>query len=117
MDMTPKRKTDYIKIIQPDGQNMIAAPDYIRKLLGLDPTNVFNRLERLERKVDRLEAPGRQAKILQLLQEHGEHNRIWINNRVGNIQWYDIGQLVDAGLVVHSKAGSVTMYSCKVGSE
>lgn len=115
--MTPKRTEEWIQITQPDGKKMIASPDYIRKLLGLDLTNVFNRLQRLERTVDLLEAPGRQAEILKLLHEHGKHNQSWIKNRVSNFQWYDIAQLLEAGLIVHSKAGTGTMYSCKVGSE
>ena len=93
---------------------MIAAPRYIKKLLGLNLYNVFNRLERLERKVDHLEAPGRQHDILVLLMEHGKHNLVWISNRVINYQWYDIMQLLEQGLIEESKAGSVTMYSATV---
>ncbi len=115
--MTSKRLEDWIQITQPDGKKMLAAPSYIKKLLGLDLTNVFNRLQRLESKVDHLEAPGRQAEILQLLAEHGRHNKFWIENRVGNYQWYDLDQLLNAGLIVASKAGTVTMYSCPERSE
>ena len=115
--MAPMRKTDYVNITQPDGKEMIAPPSYIKKLLGLDLSKVFIRLHRLESKVDHLEAPSRQTEILKLLVEHGRHNRVWIENRIVNVQWYDIGQLLKAGLIVESKAGSVTMYSCPVGSE
>lgn len=115
--MTSKRSEEWIQITTPEGKKLIASPSYIKKLLGLDLSNVYNRLQELEYKVDRLEAPSRQAKILQLLHEHGKHNKFWIQNRVRNYQWYDVGQLLEAGLIVASKAGSVTMYSCPVGSE
>ena len=112
--MTSKRKTDWIEITTPEGKKMIASPRYIKKLLGLDLLNVYNRIERLERSVDLLKSPGRQAQILELLYKHGKHNQVWISNRVSNYQWYDISELVSSGLIVESKAGSVTMYSCAV---
>lgn len=117
--MASERKEDWISIYTPEGEKKIASPSYIRKLLKIESRDqllagVFNRIESLERKVDRLESPGRQAQILELLYKHGKHNRIWIFNRVGNGQWYDIKELVDTGLIVESKAGSVTMYSCAV---
>ena len=112
MSEKTKRTEEWIQITDPDGKRLIASPSYIRKMLGLDLTNVFNRLQRLERHVDRLEAPGRQEKILQLLHEHGKHNRTWIDNRVSDFQWYDMSALLEKGLIVTSKAGSVTMYSC-----
>ena len=112
--MTSERKEDWISIYTPEDERKIASPSYIKKLLGLDLSNVYNRIERLERRVDLLESPSRQAQILELLYKHGKHNRIWISNRVGNVQWSDIKELVDTGLIVESKAGFVTMYSCAV---
>ena len=111
--MTSERKENWINITTPDGKKMIAAPSYVKKLLKLDLLNIYNRIEGLERKIDHLEAPGRQAKILKLLQEHGKHNLVWIRNRVSNYQWYDIHSLLAQGLIVESKAGPVTMYSCE----
>lgn len=111
--MTSERKEDWINITTPDGKKMIAAPRYVKKLLKLDLLNMYSRLQRIEFKIDRLEAPSRQAKIIKLLQENGKHNLVWISNRVSNYQWYDIDSLLAQGLIVESKAGSVTMYSCE----
>ena len=111
--MTFERKEDWINITTPDGKKMIASPRYVKKLLNIDLLNIYNRIEGLERTIDHLEAPGRQAKILKLLQEQGKHNLVWISNRVPNYQWYDIHSLLSQGLIVESKAGSVTMYSCE----
>ena len=113
--MTSERKEDWINITTPKGQRMIAAPSYVKKLLNFDLSNIYNRLERIERQLDKLEAPGRQAEILKLLRENGKHSLVWIGNRVSNYQWYDISSLLDQGLIVESKAGSVTMYSCEEG--
>ena len=112
--MTSERKENWIAITTPEGERKIAAPSYIKKLLGLDLSNVYNRIERLERRVDLLESPDRQAQILELLYKHGTHNWVWIFNRVENVQRSDIKDLVDTGLIVESKSGSRTMYSCAV---
>lgn len=112
MSEKTKRKEEWIQITQPDGEKMIASPGYIKKLLGLDLSNIYDRLQRVEYKIDSLEAPGRQEEILRLLQENGKHNLVWIRNRVGNYQWYDMDVLIKSGLIRTSKSGSVTMYSC-----
>ena len=112
--MTSERKEDWINITTPEGKKMIASPGYVKKLLGVDLSNVYNRLERIERQLERLEAPGRQEEILKLLRENGKHNLIWISNRVMNYQWYDLRDLIDKGFIVESKAGSTRMYSCVV---
>lgn len=112
--MSSERKEDWIEITTPEGKKMIASPSYIKKLLGLDLSTIYNRIERLERRVDLLESPGRQAQILELLYKHGKHNWIWIFNRVENVQRSDIKELVDTGLIVESKARFGTMYSCAV---
>ena len=111
--MTSERKEDWINITTPDGKKMIASPSYVNKLLNLDLSNIYNRLNRMEMQIDYLESPGRQAKIYKLLQENGKHNGVWIENRVKGFQWYDMRSLLDQGLIVESKAGSVTMYSCE----
>ena len=51
--MTEKRTTDWINITQPDGKKMIASPQYIKNLLKLDLSNVYNRIHSLEYKVDK----------------------------------------------------------------
>ena len=111
--MTSERGENWINITAPDGKKMIASPSYVKKLLNFDLSNIYNRLQRIEHKIDRLEAPERQAEILKLLQENGKHNLVWISNRVSNYQWYDIHSLLDQGLIVKSKAGPVTMFSCE----
>ena len=112
--MKAERKENWINIITPAGKEMIASPSYIRKLLGVDLSNVYNRIERIERQIERLEAPGRQEEILKLLRENGKHSQGWIINRVMNYQWYDLRDLIEKGLIVESKAGSNRMYSCVV---
>lgn len=105
------RTQEWIKITTPEGKDMIASPSYVKKLMGIDLSNVFNRVHRLEQKIDRLESPGRQEKIIELLRENGKHNRIWIENRVNNYRRYDLDELLKKGLIIETKAGSVSMYT------
>ncbi len=107
--MTGKRKDDWIDITTPEGKKMIASPNFIKRLLGLDLSGVFNRLERLERKVKKLEAPQRQAKIISLLRKKGKHNRTWLKNRI-NFQWYDLEDLVKSGTLIRARSGTQIMY-------
>lgn len=110
-----KRKQNWIYIYTPDGENKIASPAFIRNLLRIkdvDLSNIYNRLQRIEYQMDKAESPGRQEEILKLLREDGKHNLVWISNRVGNYQRYDLDGLLKAGLIVESKAGNTTMYSC-----
>lgn len=114
MSEKKRRTEEWIQITDPDGKKMIASPSYIRKLLDIttDKRNLTYRLNELERKIERLGAPGRQEEILKLLRESGAHNRFWIRNRVPNYQRYDLRELLQNGLIVESKSGTVTMYSC-----
>lgn len=112
--MPSERKQDWINITRPTGKKMIASPSYVKRLLDVDLSTVYNRIERIERQLDRLEAPGRQEEILKLLRENGKHNRFWISNRVMNYQWDDLLALISLGLIIESKAGSQSMYSCAV---
>jgi hypothetical protein len=114
--MKNKRKEDWIRIMQPDGEDRIASPSYIRKLLKIESrdqllSGVLNRLNWLERHVDQLEAPGRKQEVLDLLREHGSHNKTWIFNRVVNLSWRELSELVSEGLIVKSKSGSQSMFS------
>lgn len=112
--MPSERKEDWIRIVKPTGQYRMASPSYVKKLLGVDLSNVYRRIERIERQLDRLEAPGRKEKILKLLRENGKHNVVWISNRVMNYQWEDLRDLIKTGWIVESKTGSQSMYSCAV---
>jgi hypothetical protein len=106
------REEDWIYIIQPDGEKKIASPAFIKKLLGVD-VEVFNlkrRARELELKVSRLESPGRQAQILELIAEHGPRSRPWINNRVSDYHYYDLDNLVAGGFLVESRSGTHRMY-------
>lgn len=105
------RKQEWIKITTPEGKDMIASPSYVKKLMGIDFSNVFNRIQRLELKIDRLESPERQKQIIELLRENGKHSRIWIENRVYDYRWYDLDELLKKGLLIETKSGSVTMYA------
>ena len=107
--MSEKRKEDWIYITTPEGKKMIASPNYIKNLLGLDESGIFNRLERLERKIERLEAPQRQEEIISLLREHGKHNGFWLNNRLDYL-WKDLEDLVKNGVIRRTRSGTQIMY-------
>jgi len=104
------RNEDWIQITTPENKKMIASPSYIKKLLGIDLSGIFNRLQRAENKLDKLESPSRQETIINLLRENGKHSRIWLENRVYNYQWYDLQELIKTGIVIETKSGSVSMY-------
>ncbi len=110
--MSEKRKRNWIKISTPENEDRIASPEYVKRLMGLDVNFqvLNNRIQKLEYKMDRVEAPQRHKEILRLLEKYGKHNLTWIKNRVSNYQWYDLSDLIDRKLIVESKSGTVTMY-------
>lgn len=104
-----KRETDWISIYTPEGERKIASPDYIKKLLKVPSvSNILSRLARAETKIERLESPQRQEKIIRLLKEHGKHNKIWLGNRV-DFRHYDLAALREAGRIVETRSGSQSM--------
>lgn len=107
--MSEKRKEDWIKIFTPKNKEMIASPQYVKKLLGLDLSNIYNRLIHMEEKIDKLESPIRQEKIIGLLRDYGKHNEIWLDNRVHYL-WYDLRDLVKKGIVIETISGSQHMF-------
>ena len=106
--MSERRKKNWIKIFTPDNEDKIASPDYVKKLMGIDLSNIHRRLIRLEEKMDKLESPQRQEKIIDALRGQGKHNRSWLENRV-TFQWYDLGPLIEKGIIVESHSGSQRM--------
>ena len=112
-----KRKENWIRIVTPEGKYMIASPQSIKKLMGLDddPRIILNRILTLEIKVNRLELPHRQEEILKLLQENGAHTKIWLVNRVPNFKWGDLEPLIKDGRIIQSKSGTHNMYSARAG--
>jgi len=115
-----KRTENWVYIIKPDGEQRIASPDFIKELLGierLDVQNVYNRIQKLEQKIDVLEEPIKKQKILKILENGETHNRIWIENRVPDMGGYNtirlINELVEEGKLQVSKAGAQDMFSIK----
>ena len=106
--MMSKRKEDWIKIVTPDNENKIASPSYIKKLLNVDLSNIYNRLIRMESKIDKLESPKRQEKIIEALRDQGRHSRIWLDNRV-SFRGYDLRDLIEKGIIIESKSGTQPM--------
>ena len=103
-----KRKEDWIKIYTPENEDKIAAPSYIKKLLRVDTSNIYTRLHRMESKIDKLESPQRQEKIIEILRGQGKHNKIWLGNRI-DYRWYDLTALIKKGIVIETKSGTQPM--------
>ena len=103
-----KRKEVWIKIYTPEGETRIASPAYIKKLLDVDLSNIYNRLIRIESQIDKLEAPQRQERIIETLRGQGKHNRSWLSYRV-DYRWYDLLALIEKGIIVESKSGTHRM--------
>lgn len=110
MPTKEKRARDWIKIITPENKEMIASPSYIKKLLNIDLSNIYNRLQSAEYKIGKLGSSSRQETIINLLRENGKHNLIWIQNRVNNYQWYDLRDLITKGIIIETKSKTHTMY-------
>lgn len=114
-----KRKKEWIHIQTPENKNLIASPEYIRKLIGVDNWfGTLNReLSRLEDRIKILERPLKKKKILQLLANREKHNSTWIENRVPNMSYWLIrellSELVSEGKLQTEKAGTQQMYSIK----
>ncbi len=100
------RQKNWIRIMTPEGKDKIAHPDNVKKLMGLDITNY--RLNELERRIEKLESPMRQEKIIEALRDQGKHNRIWLENRV-LFRWYDLGTLIKKGIIDESQSGTQRM--------
>ena len=103
-----KRKEDWILIYTADNKHMIASPANVRKLLNLDLSNIYKRLISAEEKIDRLEAPQRKEKIIEVLRGQGKHNRIWLFNRV-RLLYQDLADLIEKGIIIESYSGSQRM--------
>ena len=107
--MNEKRKENWINIETPEGKKMIASPEFVKKMMGLDLSNIYNRLIRMESQIDKLESPQRQEKIIETLRGQGKHNRLWLDYRV-DFRWYDLGDLIRKGIIVESRSGKHRMF-------
>lgn len=107
--MSKKREKDWVKITTPENKDMIASPEYVKRLLGLGLPYLRVRLNTLEFKIKKLESPLRQETIVRVLRIYGKHNRIWLSNRV-SYEWYDLDELIKKGIVIKTKSGTQTMY-------
>jgi hypothetical protein len=112
-----KRKQDWIKITTPENKEMIASPEYIKKLLdisGIDKTSFYNhsrRISYLENRIVFLESPMRREKIIKLLERDGEPHTIrWIEGRISGFRYYDLDYLLENNLIIESKSGTHTLY-------
>lgn len=114
--MSEKRKDDWIKIVTPENKNMIASPNYIKKLLRFDLSTIYNRIIQLEKKVNTLESPQRQEKIINLLRDKGKHNKMWLDHRI-EYHWKDLHDLVEKGIICETKSGTQIMYELSEHNE
>ena len=112
-----KRTENWISFQNPEGQNKIGSPSFIRKLLGVDTNEesiyrLINRMQSLENKVHRLESPQRQRQVVDLLtKEAGKSHRFnWFSNRIPNLDYRDMRSLVNDGTISEEKAGNTTMF-------
>ena len=104
--MSERRSENWILVYTPDGERRMSSPNTVKRLMGLG--SVLSRLRTLEMKMERLESPQRQEKIIDALRGQGKHNRAWLGNRV-SVQWYDLGPLIEKGIIVESHSGSQRM--------
>ena len=104
--MSERRKENWIYIYTPDGERRIASPDNVKGLLGLGA--VLSRLRTLEMKIERLESPLRQEKIIETLRGQGPHTRDWLFNRC-DLRWDDLGVLIKKGIIIESRSGTHRM--------
>lgn len=107
--MSEKRKEVWIKIFTPENESKIASPAYMRTLLKVpDLSNIQMRLVNMERKIDELESPMRQGKIIETLRGQGPHNRSWLSYRV-DYRFYDLDSLIEKGIIIESRSGTQRM--------
>ena len=100
----------------PEGENQIASPLYVKEMMGLGLSNILNRLNRMENKIDKLEALQRKEKIIETLRGQGKHNRTWLENRV-DLRHYDLAVLIEKGIIIESHSGSQRMLELFLGAE
>jgi hypothetical protein len=112
-----KRKEEWIYIQTPEGKQLIASPDYIKKLLNLEDVNsylftsMYRRIQQLEDIVEKLEAPIRREAILELLKDDGKfHTQQWITSRVPRARCYDVRALESEGKLTMKKSGNHVLY-------
>ncbi len=105
--MSQNRTEDWVHIQTPKTENLIASPSYIRKLLNLpfstttDISNIFARLNNLERYMDILAKPIRQKEILDFMATL-DRPRTWgyIQGHKPTTDWFDFHDLVNSKKIV-----------------
>jgi hypothetical protein len=109
------RKEDWIRIITPEGQEMRASPNYIRKLLGVtvneaDIYNLKHEIRQIKKRVTKLEYPIREKEVIELLsKEEKPHNFTWLKNRVENLTYADYYFMIDEKILLVKKHGKTDM--------
>ena len=85
--------------------------DWLWKQLGIN--EVVECINKLEIRVNRLEAPVRQQKILDLLKnEPSGRTLLWIQRRL-NASWSDVSALKETGRLEHFMVGNSHKYRVK----
>ena len=110
-----KRKTDWIYIIQPDGQKRIASPSYVRQLLKICALEKELRHEiwKLNVRIKELEAPIQKKKVLEFMEDKGFHTADWIQRRLPGIPGRIIWDLFAEGKLEKKRSGAHNMYGVK----
>jgi hypothetical protein len=122
-----ERKENWILFITPENVNKIGSPMFIKELLSIDKLDnslentvnrVFDRLNRIENRLDAIEYPQKKAKILELLSNGESHSRDWINNRI-SASWWTVdkmlNELIEEKKLATFKSGTHPMYTLIVG--
>lgn len=110
-----KRTEAWIYISEPDGQQKIAPPSYLRDLIGLASYPEFTkyvqyRLLKIEARLRELEAPERRKGLTKFF-EMEVKPRSWDYIRKRTCADYtDILALREEGLIIQTKSGSHTLF-------
>ncbi len=115
--MTEQRKEGWIYIQQPNGEQRIANPEFIKNLLGVNAlrSELESKIEDLRYRIEELEKPERKQKILALLAtDKGKHGFEWFKNRVYlNIKQGDFIELLADAKITKIEQKGKTFYGLK----
>ena len=110
--MTEKLRTEeWIHIQNPDGTNMIASPNYIRKLIGVDAKLDYlqnqidlyvKALYKVQEQVFELEKPDKVLKIKELL-KNGPLNTLQVRKH-SNWNWLIVEEMIKQGLIIEIRS-------------
>ena len=102
-----KRNKDWVYIVEPNGQQKIASPDYIKNLLGLDVElyNLKDQIRDLKHRVRDLEAPKRQDQVLNELEKQ-PRSYGFLKGVITDLGYSDIHELEHREIITRYTAGN-----------